>query len=86
MVWKYRDTADKTRATYSHGNNRLEVVWTIVTAVIFISLAVMGQSVWASLHLNHAPAGSTQVEVVAQQFHWNFHYAGTDKIFGHYEC
>src|SRR5882724_7884274 len=45
MVWKYRDS-DSGRATYTHGSNRLEVVWTIVTAVVFIALAVMGQSVW----------------------------------------
>jgi cytochrome c oxidase subunit II len=81
-VWKYRESADKTRATYSHGNNRLEVVWTIVTAVVFISLAVMGQRVWASLHLNAAPAGSYQIEVTAQQFAWNIRYPGKDNIFG----
>src|SRR5262245_43107332 len=46
MVWKYRDTAEG-RATYSHGSNRLEIIWTLVTAVVFISLAVMGQRVWA---------------------------------------
>ena len=73
MVWKYRDRGQKDRALYSHGSNRLEVVWTIVTAVIFIGLGIMGQSVWASLHFNKAPAGSFQVEVVAQQFQWNFH-------------
>src|SRR6266567_8833544 len=82
MVWKYRDTGNRGRATYTHGSNRLEVVWTMVTAVIFISLAVMGQSVWASLHFNQAPAGSYQVEVVAQQFQWNFHYPGRDGVFG----
>src|SRR5216684_2309942 len=82
VVWKYRATADKQRATYSHGNNRLEVVWTLVTAVIFIGLAVMGQSVWASLHLHSAPPGSYQVRVIAQQFSWNFHYPGKDNLFG----
>jgi cytochrome c oxidase subunit 2 len=82
VVWKYRDSADKTRATYSHGNNRLEVVWTIVTAIVFISLGVMGQRVWAALHLNPAPADATQIEVTAQQFAWNIRYAGPDKIFG----
>lgn len=82
VVWKYRDSADKTRATYSHGNNRLEVVWTIVTAIVFISLGVMGQRVWAALHLNPAPAGATQIEVTAQQFAWNIRYAGPDKVFG----
>jgi cytochrome c oxidase subunit 2 len=82
VVFKFRDNASAQRATYSHGNNRLEVVWTVVTAVIFISLAVMGQRVWAALHLHSAPPGSLQVEVVAQQFSWNFHYPGKDKVFG----
>ena len=35
-VWRFRDTGEGTRAVYSHGNNRLEIDWTIVTAVIFI--------------------------------------------------
>src|SRR5436190_6056493 len=82
MVWKYRDTASSGRAIYSHGNNRLEVLWTIVTAVIFISLGIMGQRVWASLHLHSAPPGAYQIEVVAQQFSWNFHYSGKDNVFG----
>src|SRR6267143_6282757 len=82
VVWKYRDTTNTARATYSHGNNRLEVVWTIVTAIVFISLAIMGQRVWASLHLHSAPPGSYTVEVVAQQFAWNFHYPGKDSAFG----
>jgi cytochrome c oxidase subunit 2 len=82
MVWKYRERPINDRAVYTHGSNRLEVIWTIVTATIFIGLAVMGQSVWASLHFNKAPAGSFQVEVVSQQFQWNFHYAGKDGVFG----
>jgi cytochrome c oxidase subunit II len=83
MVWKYRDTGSKSdRAVYSHGSNRLEVLWTVITAVIFITLGVMGQSVWASLRLHDAPPGSYTVEVVAQQFQWNFHYTGRDNKFG----
>jgi cytochrome c oxidase subunit 2 len=84
MVWKYRDTGSATgdRAIYSHGSNRLEVVWTVITAIVFIGLGVMGQSVWASLRLHDAPPGSYSVEVVAQQFQWNFHYAGKDGKFG----
>jgi cytochrome c oxidase subunit 2 len=83
MVWKYRDTGSKTdRAVYSHGSNSLEVLWTVITAIIFITLGVMGQSVWAALRLHDAPPGSYSVEVVAQQFQWNFHYAGGDNKFG----
>lgn len=83
MVWKYRDTGKSgDRALYTHGSNRLEVLWTVITAVVFIALAVMGQSVWASLRLHDAPPGAYTVEVVAQQFQWNFHYPGKDNVFG----
>ena len=63
-VWKFRDTGKAgDRAIYSHGSNRLEMVWTVITALVFITLGVMGQSVWASLRLNDAPPGSYTVEV-----------------------
>jgi cytochrome c oxidase subunit 2 len=83
MVWRYRDTGRASdRALYSHGNNRLEMIWTVITALIFIGLAVAGQRVWAQLHFQGAPANSAHVEVVAQQFQWNFHYPGKDNVFG----
>lgn len=82
-VWRFRDTGDGTRAVYSHGNNRMEMIWTVVTAIIFISVALLGQRVWYSLHMQPAPAGSAMVRVTAQQFQWNFHYAGADGKFGH---
>jgi heme/copper-type cytochrome/quinol oxidase subunit 2 len=33
MVWKYRDTGKSDRAVYTHGSNRLEVLWTVITAL-----------------------------------------------------
>lgn len=82
-LWKYQSASAKgERATYSHGNNRLEVIWTAITALVFISLAVMGQRVWASMHFEDAPPGSYEIRVVAQQFQWNFHYPGKDNSFG----
>lgn len=81
-VWRFRDTGDGTRAVYSHGNNRMEILWTAITAVIFITVAVLGQRVWAGLHFEAAPADSARVRVVAQQFQWNFHYAGPDGKMG----
>jgi cytochrome c oxidase subunit II len=81
-VWRFRDTGDGSRAVYSHGNNRLEIIWTAITAVIFISVAVLGQRVWAGLHFRPAPADAARVHVVAQQFQWNFHYPGADGRLG----
>ena len=81
-VWRFRDTGEGTRAVYSHGNNRIEILWTGITAAIFITVALLGQRVWWNLHMQDAPAGSNLVRVTAQQFQWNFHYPGPDGRFG----
>jgi heme/copper-type cytochrome/quinol oxidase subunit 2 len=42
MIWflkKYRvREGDTRRATYTHGNNLLELTWTIIPAIVFIGL------------------------------------------------
>ncbi|HVF67670.1 MAG TPA: cytochrome c oxidase subunit II transmembrane domain-containing protein [Pyrinomonadaceae bacterium] len=82
-LWRFQDNGDgAARAVYSHGNNRMEIIWTVITAAVFITLGLLGQRVWWNLHMNPAPPGSAQVKVLAQQFQWNFHYAGTDGAFG----
>jgi cytochrome c oxidase subunit II len=73
------------RAVYTHGSNKLEVTWTMVTAAVFVVLAILGQRVWANLHLNEAPDNAARIEVMAQQFQWNFHYSGADGMRGRTE-
>lgn len=72
----------KERAVYSHGSNKLEATWTIITAAVFITLAVLGQRVWAQMHLEKAPDDAVRINLVAQQFQFNFHYPGPDGEFG----
>ncbi|MEK6324442.1 MAG: cytochrome c oxidase subunit II [Acidobacteriota bacterium] len=74
------------RAVYTHGSNKLEVTWTIITGAVFIALAILGQRVWAQLHLVAAADNAAKIEVVAQQFQWNFHYSGADGAFGRTEA
>jgi cytochrome c oxidase subunit 2 len=74
------------RAVYTHGSNKLEVTWTVITAIVFVALAILGQRVWAQLHLTAAADNATRIEVVAQQFQWNFHYSGADGAFGRTEA
>jgi cytochrome c oxidase subunit 2 len=81
FIVRYRQRREG-RASYWHDSPRLEALWTTVTAVVFLSLAVLGQRVWAKLHLNAPPPGALQVEVTAQQFVWNIRYPGPDGKFG----
>jgi len=80
VIVKFRD--DGRRAGYSHGNNKLETIWTSATALLFIGLVVMGSSIWAGVHFDEAPPDAIPVEVTAKQFAWSFRYAGPDGKFG----
>ena len=80
VIFKFKD--DGKRANYSHGNNKLEAIWTSATAVLFIGLVLFGTRIWASVHFESAPADALKIEVSAKQFAWNFRYAGPDGVFG----
>ena len=44
VVFRYRDQGK--RAAYSHGNNTMEVAWTLATLVLFVGLVLIGQHIW----------------------------------------
>jgi cytochrome c oxidase subunit 2 len=76
FVVKYR-AKEGGRATYTHGSNRLEVVWTIIPALILVFLAVISQNSWAYVR-NHFPRKGTVIDITAEQFAWNIRYPGPD--------
>jgi cytochrome c oxidase subunit 2 len=82
LVWKYRDRPSAAPVKYSHGNITLELLWTALTAVLFIGLNLMGSHVWANERFAPAQAGAVPVEVTSMQFAWYFRYAGGDGKFG----
>ncbi len=86
LAWKYRDDGSNRKVEYSHGNTTLELVWTTLTAVLFVGLNLMGSHVWASERFEPAAAGSVQVEVTGMQFAWYFRYPGPDGKYGRTEA
>ncbi len=82
LVWKYRDQPGAKPVEYSHGNTKLEVIWTTLTAILFIGLNLMGGHVWAAERFDPPQAGSIPVEVTGMQFAWYFRYAGNDGKYG----
>ena len=81
FAWRYRDHPSAEPVKYSHGNIKLEVIWTVLTAFLFIGLNLMGSSVWASQRFDAAETGAVQVEVTGMQFAWYFRYPGPDGTF-----
>jgi cytochrome c oxidase subunit II len=80
VIVRFRN--DGRRATYSHGNNRLETLWTSATALLFLALVLTGTRIWASVHFAEAPPDAIPIEVMAKQFAWSFRYPGADGKFG----
>jgi cytochrome c oxidase subunit 2 len=82
LVWKYRDHRGASKAHYSHGNTTLEVIWTVLTAVLFVGMNLMSSSIWASERFDPAGPNAVRVEVTGMQFAWYFRYPGPDGKFG----
>ena len=82
IVWRYRESPSSPPVEYSHGNNTLEVTWTVLTTILFIGLNLMGSSVWASQRFDPPEPGAVQVEVTGMQFAWYFRYPGPDGKYG----
>jgi cytochrome c oxidase subunit 2 len=82
VIVRYRDNGRRT-VVYSHGNNRLETIWTTATAVLFLGLTVLGTKIWAGVQFDAAPPDAMTIQVMAKQFAWNFRYPGPDGKFGH---
>ena len=68
-------------ATYTHGSSLVEIIWTVIPAIILVFLAFRSQHVWSQVR-GTPPPEDLHIEVTAQQFAWNIHYPGPDHILG----
>ena len=78
---KYRHK-DGRKAEYIHGSNKAEVVWTAVTFVIVIGLAIYSKDLWDEIRdPARIPDNAYPIHMMARQFEWNATYAGADGEF-----
>ena len=63
-----------------HGNNFLEIVWTVVPTIICIFVAWYGVVVFKELR--HVPANALEIGVMAQKWKWDFEYENGKKTVG----
>src|SRR3989475_13167163 len=82
LDWRYHDSGSSSNVKYSHGNTTLELVWTVLTAVLFVGMNLLSSSIWASERFRAAEANAVHVEVTGMQFAWYFRYPGADGKFG----
>jgi cytochrome c oxidase subunit 2 len=79
FVLRYR-ARPGVKADYIHGHTALEVIWTVIPALILLGLALVSQRVWAEIRYpSQRPMVAETIEIVAEQFAWNIRYPGPDR-------
>ena len=77
---KYYHRADRRAFWFPH-NNRLELLWTVIPAIVLVAVIIYGLTVWNKITAAPAP-GTMEVEIYAKQFDWTFRYPGKDGQLG----
>ncbi|HQY32293.1 MAG TPA: cytochrome c oxidase subunit II, partial [Thermomicrobiales bacterium] len=79
-VMRYRQRhADEPRPEQSHGNHRLEVVWTIIPALILVAIFI--PSVRTMFRIDDRVGESTYtIEVYGKQWWWEVHYKEPEAV------
>jgi len=80
FAYKYQES-DTRKVFYFPHNNKLEVLWTIVPAIVLTVLVIYGLRNWF-LFTGEPPKNAMVVEVTGKQFNWIFRYPGKDGAFG----
>ncbi len=81
--WKYQYKKDS-KALYYPDNSKLEVIWTVIPAIVLSILVFSGWKAWTDITAK-APDDAEVVEVMGYQFGWEFRYPGQDAQLGDYD-
>lgn len=68
---------------YPH-NNKLEMVWTVIPAVVLAVIIILGLRTWNDVTSESSPE-AIRVELFSKQFDWTARYAGQDNVLGKYD-
>jgi cytochrome c oxidase subunit 2 len=74
LVWRFRKRPDDDDSLppQVHGNTKLELGWTVLPAIVLAGVGVA--SVLTLLDLEDRPADAKRVEVIGQQWWWEYRY------------
>lgn len=73
---KYRYSKNRVAHYYPH-NNTLEIIWTLIPAVVMAALVFTGLKVWNKV-MSDAPKDAEVIEIMGKQFGWQVRYGGVD--------
>lgn len=82
FAFKYKGNKNK-KATYLADNNKLEIIWSTIPAVVLAGLILYGLFAWTDImFVNEKTEDVIVIEVYGQQFNWTARYSGNDNVLG----
>ena len=85
LLWfavKYRHREGR-KAYHTHGNTKVEIIWTAIPAVLVILIGVLSIGPWLEIRSpNRIPADAYAIDLMGSQFEWNATYVGPDGQMG----
>lgn len=80
FAFKYYGRRNGTARYYPH-NNKLEMIWTVIPAIVLAIIIIYGLKAWNTI-TQPASKNAIVVEVYAKQFDWTARYSGKDNQLG----
>jgi cytochrome c oxidase subunit II len=82
FAFKYRGKKDQ-KALYFADNNKLEMIWSTIPAVVLAGLILYGLFAWTDImFVDEKTEDVMIVEIYGQQFNWTARYSGNDNVLG----
>lgn len=81
MKYSYNE---KRKALFFPENHKLELIWTVLPAIVLSVLIFSGLKVWGEI-TSKAPEDAEVIEILGQQFAWTPRYPGADNKLGEFD-
>jgi len=81
FAYKYRGINGRKALFITH-NNKLELVWTVIPAIVLFVLILYGMTTWSDIMNFEEDEDALVIELYAAQWNWKARYAGDDNVLG----
>lgn len=71
-IFRFRGRPDDPEPSQIHGNTTIEIIWTLIPALILAAIAV--PTVKGIFETNQTPPNAMKIEVIGHQWWWEFRY------------
>jgi cytochrome c oxidase subunit 2 len=72
------------KAYYFSHSNKLELIWTIIPAIVLAAIIILGLKTWNTI-VDKPGDKSIKIELFAKQFDWTVRYSGEDNKLGKFD-